>query len=163
MPCIFKAELQRIDINKRNHRTVDAVIGGAIGTAEDGIPPLVRSLKLYLRYHQLIDSLMEHIDQMGHFNGSAQVGYEPSNIRRNHIEKGLRRRREAPYAQVVTDHDDGEVGSTEKIFQIVIGQAQIGIFGPQFLVYGGQFLVDGLQLLLGCAEFLVRCFGALHW
>ena len=84
----------------------------------------------------------------------------PAHIPGQQVQQFFRRRGEAADAQIVADHDHGEIDVGHEIELVVVGLGQFGVAVLQFLVERGEFLVAGLQFFLGRFEFLV---GALQF
>ena len=142
------------DVDEGQHRTLDAILGGAIGQQSRQVPALVLAAHLALDQPERFEDLVGVGGQLGIVQPMGDVEQRTPGIADDHVEDAHRARGESLDAHAAIDEHRGDVGGGDEVLQIVVDLAGFLDLGFELVVDGDQFFVDRLQFFLAGLQFL---------
>ncbi len=133
--------LEHVDVDERDHRAVDPVVGRPVGTDLHPVEAALAVLHLGLLQRARGDRFRDPLVEIRDVNVRLDVVDRPAQVRREDVHQAAGLGREAADAPLDIEDHHRQIDGVEEV-------DEIGVDLLQFLVAAVQLVVDGDQLLV---------------
>ena len=144
-----------VDVLEGEDDAVDAIVGGFVRADAEEEPAVVGVLDVEFFDAEGFEDAVDEVDEVGEEEFDFEVGDGAADVAGEDVEEFDGFGGEAADAEIVAEHDDGEVDGAEEVDHVIAEFLEFEVTVLEFFVEGDEFFVGGLEFLGGGLHFFI--------